>query len=159
MLRIFFTLALSALMCAVGYAQGGAKKSSIVVKQIGKEEFLQKVFNFEKSTWWKYEGIKPCIVNFHADWCGPCRTLEPILEDLAKKYEEQILVYKIDTEKEKDLCAAFGIKSLPTVLFCPLGGRPQVVAGALPYETIEKAIQDVLIKSIEDAKRPKKVGW
>ena len=111
-----------------------------------KTEFLSKVVNFEKNpTEWKYLGDKPCIIDFYASWCGPCKTIAPILEDLAKEYDGQIYIYKINTEEEQELAAAFGIRSIPTILFCPMKGDPQMAQGALPKETFKEAITGVLL--------------
>lgn len=111
-----------------------------------KDEFLQKVYNYEKNpNEWKYEGDKPAIVDFYATWCGPCKMLAPILEELAKEYDGQIVVYKIDTEKEPELSAAFGIRSIPTLLFIPKSGDPQVAQGAMPKASLKKAIDEFLL--------------
>jgi len=122
------------------------------VKKMGtihltKAEFLTKVANYESNpTEWKYLGDKPCIIDFYANWCGPCKTIAPILEDLAKEYDGQIYVYKVDTESEQELAAAFGIRSIPTVLFCPIGGNPQMAQGAMPRDAFKQAINEVLLK-------------
>jgi thioredoxin len=112
-----------------------------------KAEFLTKVANYEANpTEWKYLGDKPCIIDFYASWCGPCKTIAPILEDLAKEYDGQIYIYKIDTEKEQELAAAFGINTIPTLLFCPMGEKPQIRQGALPKETLIDIFDTVLLK-------------
>lgn len=127
-------------------------KTTNEVKKMGtihltKEEFLSKVANYEANpTEWKYLGDKPCIIDFYATWCGPCKTIAPILEDLAKEYDGQIYIYKIDTDKEQDLAAAFGIRSIPTILFCPMGENPQMAQGAMPKEAFKNAINEVLLK-------------
>ena len=111
-----------------------------------KAEFLAKVANYEKNpSEWKYIGDKPCIVDFYASWCGPCKMIAPILEDLAKEYEGQIYIYKINTEEEQELAAAFGIRSIPTLLFCPMHEAPQMAQGALPKDTFKQAIKEVLL--------------
>ncbi|MFA6701694.1 MAG: thioredoxin [Dysgonamonadaceae bacterium] len=110
-------------------------------------EFLTKVANFEKSpNEWEYLGDKPCIIDFYADWCGPCKMVAPILEELAAEYDGQIYIYKIDTEAEQQLSAEFGIRSIPTILFCPLGESPQMAQGALPKDALKQAINEVLLK-------------
>lgn len=112
-----------------------------------KAEFLSKVANFEANpTEWKYLGDKPCIIDFYASWCGPCKVVAPILEQLAGEYEGQIYIYKVDTEAEPELAEAFGIRSIPTILFCPMNGAPQMAQGAMPKESFKKAITDVLLK-------------
>lgn len=115
--------------------------------QLTKEEFLKNVANYEESPQeWKYLGDKPCIIDFYADWCGPCKTVSPILEELAADFKEEIYVYKVDTEKEQELSAAFGIRSIPTFVFCPMDDQPQKAAGALPKEAFKQAINEVLLK-------------
>lgn len=112
-----------------------------------KADFLKKVDNYEANpTEWKYLGDKPCIIDFYADWCGPCKMVAPILEDLAKEYAGQIYVYKVNTEDEQELAAAFGIRSIPSLLFCPIGEAPQMAQGALPKEAFKQAIEEVLLK-------------
>lgn len=116
--------------------------------QLTKAEFLTKVANYEANpSEWKYLGDKPCIIDFYADWCGPCKVVAPILEELAAEYDGQIYIYKVDTEQEQELAAAFGIRSIPSLLFCPMDEQPQMAMGALPKETFKEAINDVLLKS------------
>ena len=112
-----------------------------------KETFLKKVFNYEENKEWKFEGDKPCIIDFYADWCGPCKMVAPILEELSDEYEGKINIYKVDTEAEQELAAAFGIRSIPSMLFCPKEGQPQMAQGALPKESLIGAINDVLLKT------------
>lgn len=115
--------------------------------QLTKAEFLTKVANYEANpNEWKYLGDKPCIIDFYASWCAPCKVIAPILEELAKEYHGQIYIYKVDTEKEQELAAAFGIRSIPTLLFCPMGENPQMAQGAMPKEAFKKAIEEVLLK-------------
>lgn len=109
-------------------------------------EFKQKVFNYEVNKEWKYEGTIPCIVDFYATWCGPCKMIAPILEDLAAEYEGKIIIYKINTESEPELAAAFGIRSIPSLLFIPASGQPQMAQGALGKEQLKEAIQEILLK-------------
>jgi thioredoxin len=110
-----------------------------------KETFLQKVFNYEQNQDWKYERKLPCLIDFYADWCGPCKMIAPILEELSEEYKGKIEIYKIDTEKELELSSAFGIRSIPSLLFCPLEGEPQMAQGALPKDALKNAIDEVLL--------------
>jgi len=112
-----------------------------------KAEFLAKVANFQaNSTEWKYLGDKPCIIDFYATWCGPCKMVAPILEDLANEYNGQVYIYKVDVEAEPEIAAAFGIQSIPTIFFCSMTGNPQVSQGAMQKEDFKKMITDVLLK-------------
>lgn len=119
------------------------------MEHLTKETFLAKVFNFEENKEWKFEGDKPCIIDFYADWCQPCKILSPILDELSKEYEGKIDIYKVDTEAEQELAGAFGIRSIPSILFCPADGQPQMAQGALPKESLIQAINDVLLKKAE----------
>ena len=109
-----------------------------------KESFLEKDFNFEKNKEWKFEGDKPAIIDFYADWCGPCKMVAPILEELSNEYEGKVDIYKIDTEVEQELSAAFAIRSIPSMLFIPAGEQPQMAQGALPKAELERVIKEVL---------------
>jgi len=115
-----------------------------MTEHLTKETFMIKVFNYEKNKEWKFEGEKPCIIDFYADWCGPCKMVAPILEDLSKDFEGKLDVFKINTEEEQELASVFGIRSIPSFLFVPLEGQPQMAMGALPKETFVKAFKDVL---------------
>ena len=111
------------------------------------KDFKEKVFNYEKGKEWKYEGILPAIIDFYADWCQPCKMVAPVLEDLAREYAGQIMIYKVNTEEEQELASVFGIQSIPTLLFIPKEGQPQAAMGALPKHSFEKAIKDILLKN------------
>lgn len=108
------------------------------------QTFREKIFNFEKEKDWKYEGDKPCIIDFYADWCGPCKIVAPLLDELSEEYSGKIDFYKVDTEAEQELSSVFGIRSIPSFLFIPLSGKPQMAMGALPKESFKQAITDVL---------------
>ena len=115
-----------------------------MVEQLSKDAFKKKVFDFENHSAWKYERDLPCVIDFYADWCGPCKMVAPIMEELAQEYEGKVLFYKVDTQVEQDLAAMFGIQSIPSILFVPANDKPQMAVGALPKESMEKAIADVL---------------
>ncbi|MFC2089174.1 thioredoxin [Bacteroidota bacterium] len=108
------------------------------------DTFKQKVFNYESNKDWKYEGSTPAIIDFYADWCGPCKIVAPILEELQEEYGDKLVIYKVNTEEERELSAIFGIQSIPSLLFIPKEGQPQMAMGALPKETFKQAISEVL---------------
>ena len=122
------------------------------MEHLTKETFLEKVFNYEKNKEWKFEGELPCLIDFYADWCQPCKMVAPILEELSEEYKGKINIYKIDTEVERELAGAFGIRSIPSLLFCPKDGQPQMAQGALPKETFKQVIDDVLLGAAKEAK-------
>jgi thioredoxin len=115
-----------------------------MTEHLTKDTFLQKVFDYEKNKEWKFTGDLPCIIDFYADWCNPCKMVAPILEELAKEYDGKLDIYKVDTEKETELASIFGIRSIPSLLFVPKEGQPQMAMGALPKDTFIKAFRDVL---------------
>jgi thioredoxin len=115
-----------------------------MLEHLTKETFKEKVFNFELNKDWKYEGNTPCMIDFYADWCGPCKMVAPVLEELQKEYGGNLVIYKVNTENERELSAMFGIQSIPSLLFVPVDGQPQMAMGALPKSTFEKAIEEVL---------------
>ena len=115
-----------------------------MLEHLTKETFKEKVFNWEVNKEWKYEGSKPCMIDFYADWCGPCKMVAPVLEELQKEYGDSIVIYKVNTEEQQELAGMFGIQSIPSLLFVPQDGQPQMAMGALPKPTFEKAIADVL---------------
>ncbi|WP_300790916.1 thioredoxin [uncultured Bacteroides sp.] len=143
--NLFFTLVI--LFMNIFLEQGVlAQDKESPVRHLTKKEFMEKVYNYEKNPdKWVYEGDKPAIVDFYATWCGPCKAIAPILEELAKEYAGKIVIYKIDTDKERELSAAFGISSIPTLLFIPTNGDPQIAQGALPKESLKRAIDDFLL--------------
>jgi len=128
-------------------------KSEETMEHLTKETFQEKVFNYEKNKEWQYEGDLPCVIDFYADWCGPCKMVAPILEELSKEYEGKIKIYKIDTEKEQELASVFGIRSIPSILFVPKEGEPQMAQGALPKKSLEKAINEILLSETADANK------
>jgi thioredoxin len=115
-----------------------------MVEHLTKETFKHKVFDYENNKEWKYEGSVPAIIDFYADWCGPCKMVAPILEELPDEYNGKLNVYKVNTEVERELAGLFGIQSIPSLLFVPTQGQPQMAMGALPKDTFKKAFKEVL---------------
>ena len=116
----------------------------IMTENLTKQTFLEKVFNYEKNKDWMYEGKLPAIIDFYADWCGPCKMIAPVLEELSDEYAGKINIYKVDTEVEQELAAAFAIRSIPSMLFIPMSEKPQMANGALPKQELHKLIKEVL---------------
>lgn len=151
-----FLLPILLLIVSTACSFGQNKKDKAINNQKGnvsmktieltKEEFLSKVANYELSpNEWKYLGDKPALIDFYATWCGPCKAIAPVLEELAKEYGDSIYIYKINTEKEQELSSVFGIRSIPSLLFIPMGEQPQMAQGAMPKEALKKAIDEVLL--------------
>ncbi len=117
------------------------------MEHLTKETFLTKVFDYENNREWKFAGELPAIVDFYADWCGPCKMVAPVLEGLSKEYAGKVNIYKVDTEKEQELASVFGIRSIPSILFIPKEGKPQMAMGAMPKEAFVEAINTVLMQA------------
>src|SRR6188508_802739 len=113
--------------------------------QLTKKEFSDKIFDFENEKEWKFKGTLPAIIDFYADWCGPCRSVAPALEALSDEYKGKINIYKIDTEKEVELSDMFGIQSIPMFLFIPKNGAPMVQTGAIPKSAFKQIIEEKLL--------------
>ncbi len=154
MKKIVITTLLALLALSVCNAQdkkeskienNNKNEKTMTTVHLTKAMFLEKVANYEASpNEWKYLGDVPCIIDFYADWCGPCKAVAPVLEELAAEYGDKLVIYKVNTEEEQELSAAFGIRSIPTLLFCPVEGKPQMAQGALPKASFKEAIKDVL---------------
>jgi thioredoxin 1 len=115
-----------------------------MIEHLNVETFKEKVFNFSENKEWNYQGEKPALIDFYADWCGPCKTVSPILEELATEYEGKMDFYKVNTEDQKELASIFGIQSIPSLLFIPPDDKPQMAMGALSKESFVKAFKEVL---------------
>lgn len=115
-----------------------------MVEHLTKDTFKEKVFDFENNKEWKYEGELPCVIDFYAEWCGPCKMVAPILEELKQEFEGKLEIYKVNTEEQRELSAMFGIQSIPSILFVPKDGQPQMAQGALPKDSFKQAFSDVL---------------
>lgn len=157
-MKKFYFIFLSASLILSACTQQANNKQSETTNQtetetkmktinLTKAEFLTKVADFENNpTEWKYLGDKPAIIDFYADWCGPCKAIAPILEELAGEYAGQILIYKVNVDKEQELAALFGIRSIPALLFIPMNEAPQMTQGALPKTELRKMIEEILLK-------------
>lgn len=153
-----FAIVLATTACA---GNGGENKKSneptkednkMEVVSLNKAEFLKKVYDFEANpNDWKFEGKRPAIVDF-STWCGPCKALHPVLEELSKEYSGKVDIYQIDVDQEKELAAAFGIRSIPTLLLIPMKEEPRITQGALPKDQLKKAIDEFLLKQNNEAK-------
>jgi len=119
--------------------------------QLDKETFFEKVFNYEKNKEWKYEGELPCVVDFYADWCGPCKMVAPIVDELSTEYAGKVNFYKVNTDEQQELAGAFGIQSIPSMLFVPMEGKPQMAVGALPKGTMKEVIEKELLGATAEA--------
>lgn len=119
-----------------------------MTEQLTKETFLTKVFDYEKNQEWKYEGELPALIDFWAPWCGPCKMVGPILEELSEEYNGKINIYKVNTDEEQELGAVFGIRSIPSLLFIPKEGQPKMAVGALPKESLKQAIDKELLTAV-----------
>lgn len=143
-LKVCVTALLLLSACSTVNSQNG---KTMNVKHLTKAEFLKQVANYEAApNEWVFLGDKPAIVDFYATWCGPCRSIAPILEQLADEYRGQIDVYKVDVDKQHELAAAFGVQSIPTLLFIPMKGNPQVMRGALSKQEFVELINRVLLQ-------------
>jgi thioredoxin 1 len=111
--------------------------------------FKENIFDYSKDEEWKYKGSLPAIVDFYADWCGPCKAVAPILEELSAEYQDQVVIYKIDTDKEQELSMLFGIQSIPTLLFIPKDGQPMMQKGAIPKNAFKQVIEERLLATTE----------
>src|SRR5574344_812751 len=150
MKRIFKTLSAllcTFLVCASCNASNGRENEKTMVIELTKADFFDKITNYEANPdKWVYNGKKPAIVDFFATWCGPCKGLAPVLAEIATEYKDQIDVYKVDIDKESELASAFGIRSVPTLIFIPMEGQPQMSLGALPKSELKKAVEEILLK-------------
>jgi len=117
-----------------------------MTEHLTKQSFLQKVFNYETNKDWKYEGELPALVDFWAPWCGPCRIVGPVIDELSNEYAGKVQFYKVNTEDEQELASVFGIQSIPSLLFIPKSGIPKMAVGALPKQALKQAIEKELFE-------------
>jgi thioredoxin len=150
-LFLIFVLAFSLFFITGVNAQRNIVGAEPKTIKLDKEGFLKRVVDFENSpTQWKYLGDKPAIIDFYADWCGPCRRLSPILEELAEEYRDNIYIYKVNVDDNKEIAEVFGITSLPTIVFVPMTGNPSAGTGFLPKDILKRAVNDILLKKAEN---------
>ncbi len=114
-------------------------------------DFKEKVFNYENATEWTFAGTRPAVIDFYADWCGPCKAVAPVLEQLSVEYNNEVDIYKVDTDAEQELSQVFGIQSIPSILFIPMEGKPMMQAGALPKHVLKSVIDRELLGKEEAA--------
>ena len=117
----------------------------MATSKLTKEGFKEKFFDYTKTQEWEYNGERPAIIDFYADWCGPCKAVAPIFEELSEDYKGKVDIYKVDTEVEQELASIFGIRSIPSILFVPMEGQPMMQAGALPKDTLVEVIEKELL--------------
>lgn len=118
-----------------------------MAEHLTKQTFLEKVFNYEKNQDWKFEGNLPAVVDFWAPWCGPCKMVGPIIDELSTEYKGKVNFYKVNTDEEQELGAVFGIKSIPSLLFIPKEGQPKLAVGALPKDSLKSAVEKELLET------------
>ena len=136
---------LTLLLFTVRAAAFNKGDETMKATNITKEEFLKKVMDYKNNpSEWKYKGDKPAIIDFYASWCGPCKMLAPIMDEIAKEYEGKIHVYKVDTEAEQELAQVFGIRSIPSIIFVPMEGMPVMMQGTLPKTELQNHIKEIL---------------
>ena len=147
--NILFVVLIMSIFAVNAQSKTGTNTKNITAKTIylTKADFLKKIMNYEKNpNEWIYLGDKPAIIDFYADWCGPCKLIAPIMEELATKYEGEIYIYKVDTDKERELAGLFQIRSIPSLLFIPLKDTPQMSVGAMKKDQYIDAIEKILLK-------------
>lgn len=148
MKKITLTFAiLGIIFTAWASEPNNAKNSKTIV--LNTKSFSEKVFDFNNETEWKYKGDKPAIIDFWAAWCGPCRRVAPLLEEIAAEYGGEIYVYKVNVDEEVELARAFGIRSIPTILFVPMEGTPQASLGAVPKNQLKESVETLLLNKEE----------
>lgn len=116
------------------------------------QDFKENVFNYDTEKEWTYKGTVPAIIDFYADWCGPCKAVAPVLEELSNEYKDKLVIYKVDTDAEAELAAVFGIRSIPTFLFIPVDADPMMQPGAFPKKVFKEIIDTQLVKKDETEK-------
>ncbi|MCB0755937.1 MAG: thioredoxin [Flavobacteriales bacterium] len=111
------------------------------------DKFKSDIFDYTTEKEWKFKGDRPAVIDFYADWCGPCKMVAPIMEELSDEYKDKVDIYKVDTEVEQELSAVFGIRSIPSILFIPTEGQPMMQPGALPKPVFKEVIEKELLQT------------
>lgn len=144
----------ASLLVGMANASNGNKNNNnktenkMTVTELTQEDFVKKVYDFETNpNTWKFEGDKPAVIDFYATWCGPCKMMSPILDEISKEYEGKINIYKVNVDKEADLASVFGIRSIPSLLFVPMKKEPSMVQGAMQKNELKKLVDDILLES------------
>ena len=150
MRKLIVIFAVFGIVFSASAAEPQAKKTAKPIA-LNKKEFAEKVFDYNNESEWKYKGDKPAIIDFWAAWCGPCRQIAPALDELAADYGEEIYVYKVNVDEETELARAFGIQSIPMLLYIPMNETPQAIMGAAPKSQLKKAVDAILLNK-EDGK-------
>jgi thioredoxin 1 len=151
-LKSLLILAVALVLVSCSMSAKTEKKDAVEPKAQGevivlnKADFLSKVFNYEKNKQWAYAGDKPCVIDFYADWCGPCRQMAPIMKELAGEYKGKVIFYKINVDNEQELAAAFGVQSIPMILFIPKTGTPQASLGVITKDQFVQRIGSIMQK-------------
>ena len=130
--------------------KAGIQRRVKMVRHLTKKEFLKEIFNYKQNKTWQFQGDLPCVIDFYADWCGPCKIVAPIMEELSEYYEGKVNFYKINTETELELASIFGITGIPSILFCPKDGQPQMSVGAYPKEQLKQLVDVQLLGQGDD---------
>ena len=145
---IRITMVAGSLLAAAATQAGNPQneRKTMAVTHLTRDDFRTKIYDFERNPGsWKFEGDKPALVDFYASWCGPCKMLAPIIEELGEEYAGRVDIYKVDVDEQQELAALFGVRSIPTLLFIPLEGDPQMAVGAMPKATLKANIDRILL--------------
>jgi thioredoxin len=124
------------------------ERNKSMAENLTAEVFKTKIFDYEKEKGWQFKGGKPCVIDFWAPWCGPCRMVGPVIEDLSKEYAGRVDFFKVNTDEEQELASVFGIRSIPSLLLVPLDGPPKMAVGALPKDALRDAVETKLLKVV-----------
>ena len=130
--------------CTNNQKNGSVSSEKNGIENLTKTTFKDKVYDYSNSSVWKFKGDKPCVIDFYATWCGPCKRIAPDLESLSKEYTGKINFYRVDVDEQKDLAMAFGVESIPTLYFCPVNGKPRIEMGLIPKENLVEIINSLL---------------